>query len=91
MSTEGREPLEKDARARRARKIRAQIEGLKQDPTAQPRVGESPAAFVHRRMAELAQNGPPQEENPGTRRKGRKAAGGRIRKGNTARHTLADR
>jgi hypothetical protein len=90
MSAERRETPKKDARARRARKIRAQIEGLKQNPTAQPQVGESPAAFVHRRIAELAQNGPA-EESPDARRKGRKAAGGRIRKGNTAKHTLSDR
>ena len=43
-----------DARQARAQQLRAQIKRLTKKSTAPAETQESPAAFVHRRMAELA-------------------------------------
>jgi hypothetical protein len=43
-----------DARQARAQQLRAEIERLTKKSAAPPVKQESPAAFVHRRMAELA-------------------------------------
>ena len=71
MSPERRKTSKKEARAGRASRIRAQIDELKKDQEAEPPVKESPAAFVHRRMTELAQREPIHEDRPATRPKGK--------------------
>jgi hypothetical protein len=44
----------RDARQARAKQLRAEIKSLANKSRAVPAEQESPAAFVHRRMAELA-------------------------------------
>jgi hypothetical protein len=72
MSPEKRKTSNKEARVGRASRIRAQIDELKKGRETESQVKENPAAFVHRRMTELAQREPTHGDQPATRPKSTK-------------------